>query len=31
LDRSLLTERTGKAPRALLEEVLAGIDVILGR
>ena len=31
VDRSLLTERAGKPPRALLEEVLAGIDVILGR
>lgn len=31
VDRSLLTERAGKAPRAVLEEVLAGIDVILGR
>jgi mRNA interferase MazF len=31
IDRSLLTERAGKAPRAMLEEVLAGIDVILGR
>ena len=31
VDRSLLTERAGKAPRALLHEVLAGIDVILGR
>jgi mRNA interferase MazF len=31
VDRSLLTERAGKAPRAILEEVLAGIDVILGR
>jgi mRNA interferase MazF len=31
IDRSLLTEREGKAPRAMLEQVLAGIDVILGR
>jgi len=31
VDRSLLTERVGKASRALLEEVLAGIDVVLGR
>jgi len=31
VDRSLLTERAGKPPRALLEEVIAGIDVILGR
>lgn len=31
VDRTLLTERAGKVPRALLEAVLAGIDVILGR
>jgi mRNA interferase MazF len=31
VDRSLLIERAGKVPRALLQEVLAGIDVILGR
>ena len=31
IDRSLLTERAGKVPRAQLEEVLAGIDVVLGR
>jgi mRNA interferase MazF len=31
LDRSLLTERVGKLPRAKLDLVLAGIDVILGR
>jgi mRNA interferase MazF len=31
LDRGLLTERAGKAPRTVLHEVLAGIDVILGR
>jgi mRNA interferase MazF len=31
VDRGLLTERAGNAPRAMLEEVLAGIDVILGR
>jgi len=31
VDRGLLTERAGKVPRAILHEVLAGIDVILGR
>jgi hypothetical protein len=31
VDRTLLTERAGKVPRTLLEAVLAGIDVILGR
>lgn len=31
LDRSLLTERVGKLPRAKLELVLSGIDVMLGR
>ena len=31
VDRTLLTERAGKATRAQLEEVLAGIDVVLGR
>jgi mRNA interferase MazF len=31
LDRLLLTERVGKLPRAKLDLVLAGIDVILGR
>ena len=31
LDRSLLTERTGKLSRSRLESVLSGIDVILGR
>jgi mRNA interferase MazF len=31
VDRTQLTERAGKVPRALLEAVLAGIDVILGR
>lgn len=31
LDKSLLTERTGKLPRAKIELVLAGIDVVLGR
>lgn len=31
LDRKLLTERTGKIPRAKLQLVLTGIDVVLGR
>jgi mRNA-degrading endonuclease toxin of MazEF toxin-antitoxin module len=31
LDKSLLAKRVGKIPRAKLELVLAGIDVILGR
>jgi mRNA interferase MazF len=31
LDRSELTERTGKLPRAKLERVLSGVDVVLGR
>lgn len=31
LDRSLLTERTGKLSRAKTDLVLAGIDVVLGR
>lgn len=31
LDKSILTDRVGKLPRAKLELVLAGIDVILGR
>ena len=31
VDRSQLTERAGKAPRTVLREVLAGIDVVLGR
>jgi mRNA interferase MazF len=31
LDKTLLTERAGSLPRAKLELVLAGIDVILGR
>ena len=31
LDRTVLTERVGKIPRAKLELILAGIDVILGR
>jgi mRNA interferase MazF len=31
LDKDILTERTGKIPRAKLELILTGIDVILGR
>jgi mRNA interferase MazF len=31
VDKSLLTERVGKLPRAKLELLLAGIDVVLGR
>lgn len=31
LDRSLLTECVGKLPRAKLELLLAGIDVVFGR
>jgi len=31
LDRDLLTERVGKLPRAKLELLLAGIDLVLGR
>jgi mRNA interferase MazF len=31
LDREILTERVGKVPRAKLELILAGIDVVLGR
>jgi len=31
LDRSLLTERAGKLPRAKVELLLSGIDVVLGR
>jgi mRNA interferase MazF len=31
LDKTVLTERTGKIPRAKLDLILAGIDVILGR
>jgi mRNA interferase MazF len=30
-DRSLLTERAGKLPRAKVELLLAGIDVVLGK
>jgi mRNA interferase MazF len=31
LDKGELTERSGKLPRAKLELVLSGVDVILGR
>jgi mRNA interferase MazF len=31
LDRTLLAERIGKLPRARLDLVLSGIDVVLGR
>ena len=31
LDRDILTELVGKLPRAKLELLLAGIDVVLGR
>lgn len=31
LDRDLLTEPMGKLPRAKLDLVLAGVDVVLGR
>jgi mRNA interferase MazF len=31
LDRTSLTERTGRLPASSLELVLAGIDVVLGR
>ena len=31
VDRELLTERVGKVPRAQLELLLSGIDVILGK
>jgi mRNA interferase MazF len=31
LDRSLLTERTGKLPRAKTDLILAGIDIVLDR
>jgi mRNA interferase MazF len=31
LDKSDLTERAGKLPKAKLELVLSGIDVVLGR
>jgi len=31
LDKSLLTDRTGKLSRTRLESVLSGIDIVLGR
>jgi mRNA interferase MazF len=31
LDKQQLTERTGKLPRRYLEDVLHGIDIVLGR
>jgi mRNA interferase MazF len=31
LDKSLLTERSGKLPRPKLELLFSGIDVVLGR
>jgi mRNA interferase MazF len=31
LDKGLLTERTGKLPRAKLELLLSGIDIVLGK
>ena len=31
LDKSLLTERVGKLPRAKLESLFSGIDLVLGR
>jgi len=31
LDRDLLTDHLGKLPRAKLELILAGIDVVLGK
>ena len=31
LDKSEMTERVGKLPKAKLELVLSGIDVVLGR
>ena len=31
LDRSLLTDRVSRLPRAKLDLILSGIDVILGR
>lgn len=31
IDKALLTERVGKLPRAKLDLVLSGIDVVLGR
>ena len=31
VDRDVLTERVGKLPKAKLELILAGVDVVLGR
>jgi len=31
LDKMLLTERVGKLPRAQLDSILTGIDIVLGR
>lgn len=31
LDKSMLIDRTGKLPKANLDLVLSGIDVVLGR
>ncbi len=31
LDRTLLADRVGKLPRAKLELILSGIDIVLGR
>ena len=31
IDRSLLSERTGKLSRSRLDSILSGVDVILGR
>ena len=31
IDKSVLTDRVGKLPRAKLELLLAGIDIVLGR
>jgi mRNA interferase MazF len=31
LDRDILTERVGKLPRAKLDLILGGVDVVLGR
>lgn len=31
IDRQLLTERVGHVPRGLLELVLSGVDLVLGR
>jgi mRNA interferase MazF len=31
LDKSVLTERVGKLPRAIVDLLLSGIDVVLGR